>query len=69
MRQGDSDSDGLAGHVWAVVMDAGGTVISKAFQGRHDRASYMYVCMFGCGCECVSKIVSGCKCILRNCKG
>lgn len=47
MKQGDSDSDsdGSAGHVWAAVMDASGTVISKAFQGRHDRASYEYVCM------------------------
>lgn len=34
-----SDSDRLAGHVWAAVMDAGGTVISKAFQGRHDSSA------------------------------
>lgn len=31
------DSDGSTGHVWAAVMDVGGTVISKAFQGQHDR--------------------------------
>lgn len=46
MKQGDSDSDsdGSAGHVWAAVIDARGTVISKAFQGRHDSASYLAVC-------------------------
>lgn len=45
MKQGDSDSDsdGSAGHVWAAVIDARGTVISKAFQGRHDSASYLCV--------------------------
>ena len=46
MRQGDkdSDSDGSAGHVWAAVIDARGTVISKTFQGCHDSTSY--VCVF-----------------------
>lgn len=38
VKQGDSDSDRLAGHVWAAVMDARGAVISKASQGFHDRA-------------------------------
>lgn len=56
MKQGDSDSDsdGSAGHVWAAVIDARGTVISKAFQGRHDSASYLSVCaccvFFLCAC-------------------
>lgn len=43
VKQGDSDSDGLAGHVRAAVIDARGTVISKGFQGRHDSASYVCV--------------------------
>lgn len=52
----DGDSDGSAGHVWAAVIDARGTVISKAFQGRHDSASHqsararVRVCFF-CVCE------------------
>lgn len=46
VKQGDSDSDGSAGHVWPALMDASGTVISKAFQGRHDRALYVYVCVW-----------------------
>lgn len=46
VRQGDrdSDSDGSAGHVWAAVIDARGTVISKTFQGCHDSTSYVCVC-------------------------
>lgn len=51
VKQGDSDSDRLAGHVWAAVMDAIGTMISKAFQGHHDRALYAYVCVLGFVCE------------------
>lgn len=39
-----SDSDRMAGHVWEAVMDAVGTVISKAFQGRHDSSPYVYWC-------------------------
>lgn len=61
MKRGDSDSDsdGSAGHVWAAVIDARGTVISKAFQGRHDSASYLsvracvHVVFFSvCVCRC-----------------
>lgn len=50
-----SDSDRSAGHVWAAVMDAGGTVISKAFQGRHDSLC-VFVCMLAL-CVCMRMCV------------
>lgn len=49
----DGDSDGSAGHVWAAVIDARGTVISKAFQGRHDSASHQNARAPGCMFVCV----------------
>lgn len=56
VKQGDSDSDWSAGHVWTTVMDAKGTVISKTLQGHHDRAWYVYACILAflnVGAECV----------------
>lgn len=52
VRQGDSDRS--AGHVWAAVMDASVTAISKAFQGRQDGALCCDVPQhFLCVSECV----------------
>lgn len=59
VKQGDSDSDGLAGHVWAAVMDASGTVISKVFQGLHDRALYVHVCVLGFACVGANVLCKG----------
>lgn len=56
VKQGDCDSDGSAGHDWAAMMDASWMVISKSFQGRHDKALYVHVCV--CICVC------GRKCLL-----
>lgn len=45
VKQAESDSDRSTGHVWAAVMDASVAVISKAFQGHHDRPLYVCVCV------------------------
>lgn len=53
VKHGDSDSDRSSGYVWAAVMDVRGAVISKAFQGRHDRTLYVYTHVLAFVCVCV----------------